>query len=239
MRKGLLKKILINVVFVLLIIVALGMIFNRPIKNELIKSYHPKITRQTVAKTERRQKAQTKRHKQNVSYDFKKVKSLDFQTAARARMNTNAIEVIGEILLPKSHIHLPIGLGVANNTLALAAGTMRPDQQMGKGNYPLAGHHMVNRHVLFGPLYFKTQVGDRIYLSNMTKVYQYKVYQRKFIAATRVDVVRQTKRPIVTLITCDATGAGRLMIRGKLQKSYRISHATPKLKRALLGPVNN
>ncbi|PAK87620.1 class A sortase [Lentilactobacillus parakefiri] len=239
MRKGLLKKVLINVVFVLLLIVALGMIFNRPIKNELIKSYQPKITQQTVAKTERRAKAQTKRHKQNVSYDFKKVKSLDFQTAARARMNTNAIEVVGEILLPKSHIHLQIGLGVANNTLALAAGTMRPDQQMGKGNYPLAGHHMVNRHVLFGPLYFKTKVGDQIYLSNMTRVYQYKVYQRKFIAATRVDVVRQTRQPIVTLITCDATGAGRLMIRGKLQKSYRVSQATPKLKRALLGPVNN
>ena len=98
---------------------------------------------------------------------------------------------------------------------------------------------MVNRHVLFGPLYFKTKVGDRIYLSNMSRVYQYQVDKREFIAATRVDVVRQTKRPIVTLITCDATGAGRLMIRGKFQKSYRINDATPKLKRALLGPVNN
>lgn len=239
MRKGLLKKILMNIIFVLLIIVALGMIFNRQIKNEMIKSYQPKITRKTVAQTEARLKTQNKRHRRNVSYNFKKVKSLDFQTAVRARMNTNRIEVVGEILLPKSDIHLPIGLGVANNTLALAAGTMRSDQQMGKGNYPLAGHHMVNRHVLFGPLYFKTKVGDQIYLSNMSRVYQYRVYKREFIAATRVDVVRQTKRPIVTLITCDATGAGRLMIRGKFQKSYRINDATPKLKRALLGPVNN
>ncbi|KRK88124.1 class A sortase [Lentilactobacillus sunkii] len=239
MRKGFLKKLLINIVFVLLIIVALGLIFNRQIKNEMIKSYQPKITRKAVVQAEKRAKQQSKRHKRNVSYNFKKVKSLDFQTAARARMSTNQIEVIGEILLPKSHIHLPIGMGVANNTLALAAGTMRPNQKMGKGNYPLAGHHMVNPHVLFGPLYFKTKVGDRVYLSNMSRVYQYKVYQRKFIAATRVDVVRQTKKPIVTLITCDATGAGRLMIRGKLQKSFKISQATPKLKRALLGPVNN
>lgn len=239
MRKGFLKKLLINIVFVLLIIVALGLIFNRQIKNEMIKSYQPKITRKAVVQAEKRAKQQSKRHKRNVSYNFKKVKSLDFQTAARARMSTNQIEVIGEILLPKSHIHLPIGMGVANNTLALAAGTMRPNQEMGKGNYPLAGHHMVNPHVLFGPLYFKTKVGDRVYLSNMSRVYQYKVYQRKFIAATRVDVVRQTKKPIVTLITCDATGAGRLMIRGKLQKSFKISQATPKLKRALLGPVNN
>ncbi|GAA3183902.1 class A sortase [Lentilactobacillus kefiri] len=239
MRKGFLKKLLINIVFVLLIIVALGLIFNRQIKNELIKSYHPTITRKTVVQAERRAKKQTPRHKKNVSYNFKKVKSLDFQTAAEARMNTNRLEVIGEVLLPKSHIHLPIGLGVANTTLALAAGTMRADQQMGKGNYPLAGHHMVNPNVLFGPLYFKTKVDDHVYLSNMKRVYQYKVYQRTFIAATRVDVVRQTKQPIVTLVTCDATGAGRLMIRGKFQKSYRLTKATPKLKRALLGPVNN
>ncbi len=84
-------------------------------------------------------------------------------------MNTNRLEVVGEILVPKSSIHLPIGLGVANTTLALAAGTMRQDQKMGKGNYPLAGHHMVNRHVLFGPLYFKTKVGDNIYLTDLKK----------------------------------------------------------------------
>lgn len=86
-------------------------------------------------------------------------------------MNTNRLEVVGEILVPKSSIHLPIGLGVANTTLALAAGTMRQDQKMGKGNYPLAGHHMVNRHVLFGPLYFKTKVGDNIYLTDLKKKY--------------------------------------------------------------------
>lgn len=239
MKTGLLKKIVINVIFALLIIVALGMIFNRPIKNTIIKSYDPKVTRQTVTQTEKRQKADSKRHKQNVSYNFKKVKSLDFQTAARARMNTDKIEVIGEILVPNAGIHLPIGLGVANSTLALAAGTMRPDQRMVKGNYPLAGHHMVNRHVLFGPLYFKTRVGDEVYLSDLKHVYQYQVYRREFIAATRVDVVRQTKRSIVTLITCDATGAGRLMIRGKLQKSYLLNQASPKIKRALLGPVNS
>ncbi len=63
MRKGFLKKLLINIVFVLLIIVALGLIFNRQIKNELIKSYHPTITRKTVVQAERRAKKQTPRHK--------------------------------------------------------------------------------------------------------------------------------------------------------------------------------
>jgi sortase A len=73
----------------------------------------------------------------------------------------------------------------------------------------------------------------------MKTIYHYRVYRRTFIAATRVDVIKQTKKPILTLITCDATGAGRLMIRGKLVDRYRLSQATAKLKRALLRPANN
>ncbi|GHP13142.1 class A sortase [Lentilactobacillus fungorum] len=237
--KKIVKRIMVNTLFVLLILFALALIFNRQIKNEVIKSYQPKVTRKMVEESQMRQKKQTTRHSKNVSYNFKKVKSLDFETAMRARMNTQQLEVVGEILVPKAAIHLPIGLGVANQTLALAAGTMRADQKMGKGNYPLSGHHMVNRHVLFGPLYFKTKVGDNVYLTDMKTIYHYRVYRRTFIAATRVDVIKQTKKPILTLITCDATGAGRLMIRGKLVDRYRLSQATAKLKRALLRPANN
>ena len=29
---------------------------------------------------------------------------------------------------------------------------MRPDQKMGEGNYPLAGHHLKQKNLLFGPL---------------------------------------------------------------------------------------
>ncbi|GEP23398.1 class A sortase [Lentilactobacillus diolivorans] len=239
MKKNVFFKITINIVFILLVLVALVMIFNRPIKNQIINSYHPKVSRRVVLRAEQRQRQDTKRHRHNVSYNFKKVKSLDFETAVKARMASNQIEMVGQILVPKSGIHLPIGLGVSNTTLALAAGTMRPDQKMGTGNYPLAGHHMVNHYVLFGPLYFKTKVGDRIFLTDMKTIYQYQAYQRKFIAANRVDVVDQTRKPIVTLVTCDATGAGRLMIRGKLVNKYPLNTATPKLKRALLRPANN
>lgn len=240
MKKSTMKKIIYNGIFVLLLAVALVMIFNRAIKNTVIDSYKPKITRQAIVKAQRHMKNATNHHRrQPVSYNFKKVKSLDFQTAVAARMNTRTIQPAGQILIPQSGIHLPIGLGVANQTLALAAGTMRPDQRMGHGNYPLAGHHMVNPKILFGPLYYKTKVGQQIYLTDMKQVYQYRGYRRTFIAATRVDVINQTKRPIVTLVTCDATGKGRLMIRGRLVAQYRLNAATPKIKRAFLRPANN
>jgi len=105
-----------STLFVLLIVISLGLIFNEQIKNWLISSYQPKVTRKAVKSNE----------KKKASYDFSKVKSLDFSTVANARWNTADIHVVGEILMPQSKIHLPIAKGVSNEVLALTAGTMRP-----------------------------------------------------------------------------------------------------------------
>ncbi|QEA31940.1 class A sortase [Secundilactobacillus malefermentans] len=220
---------LFRILFTILLLVSLGLIFNQQIKNWMVSSYQPKVTKQTVKKNE----------KKKANFNFKDAKTLTFSTVAKARLNQKKLSVVGEILVPKSNVHLPIGKGVSNETLALAAGTMRPDQKMGTGNYPLAGHHMVRRDILFSPLYFKTKVGDSIYLTNMRRVYRYKVYTRKFIAATRIDVVNQTKKPIITLVTCDATGARRLMLRGKLVDSTSYANTSVSIKKQFNESFNN
>ncbi|MCH4124219.1 MAG: sortase [Levilactobacillus sp.] len=218
-----------STIFALLIVISLGLIFNEQIKNWLISSYQPRISRKSVKKNE----------KKKASYDFSKVKSLDFSTVAKARWNSADIHVVGEILMPQSKIHLPIAKGVSNAVLALTAGTMRPDQQMGQGNYPLAGHHMSSQTILFSPLYWKTRVGQLIYLTNAKRVYVYKVSVRKFIPATDVGVVAQTKQKLVTLITCDATGANRLMIRGKYVKQMAYKNAPVSVQKGFHSGFNN
>ncbi|KRM94751.1 sortase family protein [Lentilactobacillus senioris DSM 24302 = JCM 17472] len=228
-QKSKIKTVLKASLIAIITIVALLLIFNRQVSYWLIKSYQPEITRDKVAK------AQPKK----ADYNFSKVKSLGVQQVVKARSQPNKVQIAGQILIPQIGLHLPIELGVSNDTLALAAGTMRADQKMGTGNYPLAGHHMVDSNILFGPLYTKAQAGQLIYLTNMKTVYEYRIYKRQFIAATDVDVINQTQRPIITLITCDATGAGRLMIRGRYLKSYSLNQAEPKIKRALNGPVNS
>lgn len=215
--------------FIILIIISLGLIFNEQIKNWLISSYQPQITKKSVKKNEGKK----------ASYDFSKVKSLDFSTVANARWNTANIHVVGEILMPQSKIHLPIAKGVSNEVLALTAGTMRADQKMGEGNYPLAGHHMTSQTILFSPLYWKTRVGQTIYLTNAKKVFVYKVSVRKFIPATDVQVVDQTQQKLVTLITCDATGANRLMIRGKYVKQMAYKDAPVSVQKGFHSGFNN
>ncbi len=178
-------KWLYRIGLVILLLISLGLIFNQQIKNYLVSSYQPKITAKSAANNDKKQ----------ANFNFRNAKSLNFSTVANARMNSQKILPVGQILVPKSGIHLPIAKELLTRLLALAAGSMRSDQKMGDGNYPLAGHHMVRKDILFSPLYFKTRVGDTIYTTDMKKVYTFKVYRREFIAATRIDVVNLKQLP--------------------------------------------
>ena len=121
---------------------------------------------------------------------------------------------------------IPIANGVNNTTLALAAGTMRPDMKMGQGNYALAGHNMAHgSKILFSPLYYHAKVGQMVYITDLKRVYEYKLYQRTFIEPTQVEVVNDTSQKIITLITCNANGERRLMLRGRFIKSEPFKQA--------------
>lgn len=209
---------------VVLLLISVVLIFNQQIKYHLVSAYHPHITKQSVAKN----------NNKKADFDFKNVQDLDLQTVAKARASKQSVNVIGVISIPAIHMSVPIGKGIDNTTLALAAGTMRVDQKMGQGNYALAGHNMAHgSKILFSPLYYDAKVGQKIYLTDMNKVYEYKIYQRKFIAATRVDVVNNTPQKIITLITCNSTGSKRLMIRGNFVKSMKFKQAPVSVQKSL------
>lgn len=214
----------------LLFAVSLVLIFNQQIKYYLVGSYQPRITRATVAKNDR----------QKGSFDFASVQDLNLQGVAKARANKESVPVIGAIAVPAVNLRVPIAKGVSNSTLSLAAGTMRPDQKMGVGNYPLAAHNMANgSKILFTPLFYHGKVGQMVYLTDMQRVYEYRIYERKFIAATQVEVVNNTPENIVTLVTCDATGAGRLMFRGHFIKSVPFDRAPVSIQKDLSGRYTN
>ncbi|MDO4903524.1 MAG: class A sortase [Limosilactobacillus sp.] len=201
---------------VILLAISACLIFNEQIKEHMVDSYRPTISRKTIAKNSSKKG----------NYDFSNVQDLSLQTVAKARAKKQSINIIGEITAPDSHMTIPIAKGVDNNTLALAAGTLRADMQMGKGNYALAGHNMANHSkILFSPLYDHAKVGQKVYITDLNKVYEYKLYERKIIQPTQVDVINDTKNPIITLITCNDDGSERLMLRGKLVKSESFKKA--------------
>ncbi|WP_412988835.1 class A sortase [Pediococcus siamensis] len=225
-----LRRWLSTIAIFLLLLVSLALIFNEQIKSYLVDSYKPRITQQTI----------TKNKKKKASYNFQSVKSLDFQTVAKARANSAKLKVIGEISIPQVKLNLPIANGVSNENLALAAATLKPNMKMGEGNYALAGRHMVRKDILFSPLYWKMRPGMKIYVTDLKRIYTYKATERKFIAATRVDVINDVpNQKLITLITCDATGAKRLMIRGKYEGSVAYKKAPQSVQKSFSKNFNN
>lgn len=180
--------------------------------------------------------------KQKADFDFSKVKSIDpkasltapkkfassgsFERKALATKKTSG--AIGEIAVTAVKMQLPIMKGLSDYALSTGAGTMRADQKMGEGNYPLAGHYMTDKGALFSPVE-RIEKGDRIYISDLKKVYQYKAVWRRKVSPYATYLVNNTKKKYITLITCADGGVNRWAVRGKLVKAVKATKANLKV----------
>ncbi|WP_137597689.1 class A sortase [Paucilactobacillus kaifaensis] len=131
----------------------------------------------------------------------------------------------GTIKIPAVSLNLPIGLGLSKSVLSVGAGTMKSEQQMGVGNYALAGHHMNNRNALFSPL-MRVKKGNLIYLSDTQQTYQYRITNIRHVNKSQSSVVDDVPgKKMVTLVTCDrAYGTdSRLIVQGELESTDRLN----------------
>lgn len=205
------RNIWLRVVAIILLLVGLVLIFNKQISNMMVSQ------NQSSALSSLNRDSIEKNKKKKGMFDYGKVKEIDFAQVTRSRVK-NTSDAIGAIAIPKVKMYLPIMLGLSNDAMSTGGGTMRPDQVMGKGNYPLAGHYMTTQGILFSPLE-NTKIGEKVYLTDLKKVYVYKIYMKKVVDPTAVWLVNNTKNNIVTLITCADGGANRWAVRGNLIKT--------------------
>lgn len=168
----------------------------------------------------------------DASFDFGEVELLDMETVALAQFNSDQITVLGDISIPSVGLNLAIGKGTSPYTLALTAGTMKEDQEMGKGNYALAGHYMKDPDLLFRPLY-EVEIGDTVYLTDLSYIYEYQVIEQREIEATEVSVIDDVpNKTLLTLITCDDDGVTRLWTSAEFVKKVSVDDATPEMLEA-------
>ena len=205
------KLIVTRVLAIILLIVGLALIFNKQIRNYLITQ------NQNSAMTTISKKKVEQNQKKKGMFDFKKVKEVDFSQVAKSRRQKD-VYVIGALAIPDVNMRLPICLGMSDDAMTTGGGTMRPDQKMGKGNYPIAGHYMTTKGILFSPLE-DVKKGELVYLTNMKRVFTYKIYMKKKVNPYAVYLVDNTNKPIVTLITCADGGVNRWAVRGNLIKT--------------------
>ncbi|WP_042470738.1 class A sortase [Bacillus ndiopicus] len=156
-------------------------------------------------------------------FDFEEVQSLSIWEVLQAQANRKDLPVIGSIGIPKVNMQLPILKGVGKNALAVGAGTMKPEQVMGQGNYALAAHYFEDRDILFGPLY-RTEIGDAIYLTDANAIYEYHITKIEVVEATAVHVIEDiADETLLTLITCADEGVRRLLVQASFVKQYDLS----------------
>lgn len=219
------KNKLINIGIILLFVVGLTLVFINPIRDYFVKRSADKLSLEHYTAEQIKENEQ---QKNDVDFEFEAVQSLSITDVLKAQASSDNYPVIGSIVVPSVDMEVPILKGVSNSALAVGAGTMKPDQKLGVGNYALAAHYFEGRDVLFGPLY-NAKLGDTIYLTDLDQVYEYRINHKETIAATDVHVINdvpgQTK---LTLITCADFGYNRLAVEAEFVEAVPFKEMTKK-----------
>ena len=156
------------------------------------------------------------------NFDFNSVKSISSEAVLSAQWDAQQLPVIGGIAIPEVEINLPIFKGLDNVNLFYGAGTMKPNQKMGEGNYSLASHHIFTAEnasqMLFSPL-VNAKAGMKIYLTDKDKVYTYEIREVKHVTPDRVDEIDDREGiNEITLVTCvDYDATERIIVKGDLK----------------------
>ncbi|MBQ6485353.1 MAG: class A sortase [Carnobacterium sp.] len=202
---------------ILFLIVGLVFIFLNPLKESMVQqmSNNNNILRVSASTVEKNQK-------DTGNFDFDQVVDLNSSNIVQAFLNQQEIGQVGGIVIPKVQMNLPIVKGVSNQNLAVGAGTMKADQEMGVGNYALAGHNMNDRKTLFSPLY-NVAIGDVIYLTDLNYIYSYRIKAIETVDIESVNVIQDVEdKKLITLVTCNADGSKRLIVQGIFEKKESI-----------------
>lgn len=117
--------------------------------------------------------------------------------------------IVGLLVAPTVDTYMPILKGTTDKNLLVGSTTMRPDQKMGQGNYPLSGHYNLKGKVFFGAI-MDLEKGDPIFITDKSYIYEYEVYEKRVVKDTDVHLIEDAiavehGQPIISLMTCNYT----------------------------------
>ena len=123
--------------------------------------------------------------------------------------------VIGAIAIPSVDLHLPIFIGSTHENMLQGAGTMKKGQEMGEGNYTLAGHNAFNPTILFAPIR-NIEPGDTMYITDKEYIYTYEMTSNEVVMPERLDVIDDIPgKRTMTLVSCySSDGSDRIIVYG-------------------------
>lgn len=217
-----------------LVFVGLGLMFHQSIANYFVNQRSMSYVNDTKPSD------MVANENADVSFDAANVGSVTsadvlLQMTSGANHNTN-LPVVGAIAIPDLGMNLPIMKGLDNTSLSVGAGTMKPDQKMGVGNYALASHSlfygMGHEKLLFTPLRLYAKTGQTIYMRDSENIYVYYISDIFIVNPEDGYVISDMEgEGILTLVTCtDAEARQRTIVRGQLERQFPIKDAWPELR---------
>ena len=217
-KKNKRKNLLINILAGLLIVLSIALIFNSKIRDIFMVWNTNKYQVSQVSKEKLEENQDTEGN-----FDFDSVKAISSEAVLSSQWDAQQLPVIGGIAIPEVEINLPIFKGLDNVNLFYGAGTMKPNQKMGEGNYSLASHHIFTAEnasqMLFSPL-VNAKEGMKIYLTDKEKVYTYVIREVKHVTPDRVDEIEDREGiKEITLVTCvDYNATERIIVKGDFKE---------------------
>lgn len=161
---------------------------------------------------------------EHAEFDWNAVTNMEFFDVL-GYVNHN-VHPVGEVIIPTIDVRLPILIGSSDLNMTLGAGTLRPNMEMGQGNYTLGSHWDASPNVRFGGIHL-LEIGDLIILRDADYIYLYEVViANKTIGAYRVDIVDDVEGKIyVTLFTCPsgALTPYRIKVRGEFVRQIALA----------------
>ncbi|WP_440604317.1 class A sortase [Bacillus sp. GB_SG_008] len=154
--------------------------------------------------------------------DASNIKQPDLADVANASLDKK--QVIGRIVVPSIRLELPILSSSTEKNLLSGAATVKEKQEMGKGNYALAGHNMSKKGVLFSDI-SKLKKNDKVYLYDSENEYEYAVQQITEVTPDKWEVVEDHGKNEVTLITCSSVldNSKRYVVSGDFVQMKKIN----------------
>lgn len=217
------KKIISGV----LILVGLVLISLPLIQNKLISDKTENVNRtlKDIAYEDIKRNTDTQ-DREDVEFEYEAIEDVSPTNVIFGTMNFDEKNIIGQLSIPDLNIDLPLLKGLTNSNLAVGVTTMRKDQNMGEGNYPVSGHNMKNKSLLFGSL-MDIEVGSKAYITDKNTVYEYEIYDIEVVEDTAMYMVEDSQSekaggPILSLMTCyhSSKSGKRFFALGELVDEY-------------------
>lgn len=232
------KRTIIGFLGLILILVGSLFFLNKPIKNHVIEKTVEKYEISKVTRKEIKENQE-----KEVPFDFDAVKPLNLNAIAKSQLeqlgnNGKRFPVIASVAVPAVGIRLPVFKGLENDGLYYGAGTLTPNQKMGEGNYGIASHRSDRADLLFTPL-DDVNLGDKIYLTDLSNVYTYVTIWKEKVPPSAVEVLDvDPNRRLITLLTCgDIYATTRIVVQGELENIVSMDHMPKEVANAFDLPM--